>query len=57
MKDLSSIKEEIKSIKVNFNPEKSTYKILDDIANNNYDAKYIIKLLSRINNRKRKCRI
>ena len=48
MKDLSSIKEEIKSIKVNFNPEKSTYKILDDIANNNYDAKYIIKLLSRI---------
>lgn len=48
MRNLDEIKNELKEIQVNFNPEKSTYKIIDSVINDSMSVDLIIKSLQGI---------
>lgn len=48
MKNLDEIKNELKEIQVNFNPEKSTYKIIDSVINDSMSVDLMIKSLQGI---------
>ena len=48
MSKIAKIKKELKSIQGNFNPQKSTYKTIDDLINNNYSINEMISSLSKI---------
>ncbi len=48
MKNLDEIKNELKAIQVNFNPEKSTYKIIDSVINDSMSVDLMIKSLEGI---------
>lgn len=48
MDKIVKIKKELKSIQGNFNPQKSTYKIIDSLINNNYSVNEMISNLSKI---------
>lgn len=48
MNKINEIKKELKSIQGNFNPQKSTYKIIDDLINNNYSVNEMMSSLSKI---------
>lgn len=45
MKDLSSVKDELRDLQTNFNPEKSTYKIIDSVINDSMSVDNMIKYL------------
>ena len=45
MKDLSSVKDELRDLQTNFNPEKSTYKIIDGVINDSMSVDNMIKYL------------
>lgn len=49
MKNLNTIKENIKQIQNKFNPKKITYKILDEIIKKDYEISDMIHALSTIN--------
>lgn len=46
MKDLDDVKSVLKEIQVNFNPEKSTYKIIDSVINDSMSVDLMIKSLN-----------
>lgn len=48
MRNLDEIKNELKEIQVNFNPEKSTYKIIDSVINDSMSVDLMIKSLQGI---------
>ena len=48
MRNLNEIKNELKEIQVNFNPEKSTYKIIDSVINDSMSVDLMIKSLQGI---------
>ena len=45
MKDLSRVKDELRDLQTNFNPEKSTYKIIDSVINDSMSVDNMIKYL------------
>ena len=49
MRNLDEIRNELKEIQVNFNPEKSTYKIIDSVINDSMSVDLMIKSLQGIN--------
>lgn len=48
MKNLDTIKKELKRIQANFNPQKSTYKIIEELTTKNYNIDQMINILSKI---------
>lgn len=48
MRNLDEIRNELKEIQVNFNPEKSTYKIIDSVINDSMSVDLMIKSLQGI---------
>ena len=48
MRNLDEIKNELKEIQVNFNPEKSTYKIIDSVINDSMSVDLMIESLQGI---------
>lgn len=48
MRNLDEIRNELKEIQVNFNPEKSTYKIIDSVINDSMSVDLMIKNLQGI---------
>lgn len=48
MNNINEVKEEIKRIQKNFNPEKATYKILNDILTEEYTEEEIIEYMKKI---------
>ena len=48
MRNLDEVKNELKEIQVNFNPEKSTYKIIDSVINDSMSVDLMIKSLQGI---------
>ena len=48
MRNLDEISNELKEIQVNFNPEKSTYKIIDSVINDSMSVDLMIKSLQGI---------
>lgn len=48
MKDLNSIKEELKVLQENFNPSKTTYKVLEEVINKENSTHEVISVLAKI---------
>lgn len=48
MQSLNNIKERLSEIQKSFNPQKSTYKILDNVINGNYSDREMLMELSKI---------
>ena len=48
MKDINMIKNDLKEIQKYFNPEKSTYKVFNELIKHNYTSEEMINVLSRI---------
>jgi len=48
MKNIKKVKEDLKSVQKNFNPEKSTYQTIKNLITNNYTANEMISILSKI---------
>ena len=48
MKDLNTIKKELKALQKNFNPQKATYKIIEELTEKNYSLDQMINILSKI---------
>lgn len=48
MKDLKTIKMDLKEIQRSFNPEKSTYKVFDELIKHDYTSEEMINVLSKI---------
>lgn len=48
MKDLNMIKRDLMELQKNFNPEKSTYKVFDELIKRDYTTSQIISVLSKI---------
>ena len=48
MKELQAIKERLKTIQKNFNPQKNTYKVIEYVVNNKLTYKQMLSELSKI---------
>lgn len=48
MKNLEMIKEDIKEIQKNFNPEKATYQVFDKLVNEDFSYEQMLGILSRV---------
>ena len=48
MKDINMIKNDLKEIQKYFNPEKSTYKVFNELIKHNYTSEEMINVLSKI---------
>lgn len=48
MKNLEMIKEDIKEIQKNFNPEKATYQVFDKLVNESFSYEQMLGILSRV---------
>ena len=48
MKNIETIKKDLKRIQSNFNPQKSTYKIIEELTTKNYNIDQMINILSKI---------
>ena len=48
MKDINMIKKDLSELSKNFNPEKSTYKVFNELIKHNYTPDEMIKVLSKI---------
>lgn len=48
MENLNAVKEKIKKIQKNFNPEKATYKVFDKLINEQFSIKEMLGVLARV---------
>ena len=48
MEDMNMIKKDLKEIQKSFNPEKSTYKVFDELIKHKYSSEEMINVLSKI---------